>query len=160
MTKHICNLGALLLLTILPGCGHRHPTDADLFNGPAAIEAGKLPFNPLHWKVITSGIDSQHQTMSTLYGNEIAVASARAGHDAYPDGAALSLVTWTQREDPHWFGARIPGKVQSVEFVMISGKDASYQRYDGQQLVRTVEDTQSAAARKDAILAQRASVMP
>ena len=26
----------------------------------------------------------------------------------YSAGAVLALVTWTQREDPHWFGGRIP----------------------------------------------------
>ena len=46
------------------------------------------------------------------------MAAARAGV-AYPAGAVLGLVTWRQREDPHWFGARIPGSVVSVEFVEV-----------------------------------------
>jgi hypothetical protein len=29
------------------------------------------------------------------------------------------LVTWREREDPHWFGARIPGEMVSVEFVVV-----------------------------------------
>jgi hypothetical protein len=66
---------------------------------------------------------------------------------------------------PHWFGGRIPDKVQSIEFVIIGSKDnpaaASYQRYDGSELQRTeLKDAQAASARRDAILSERASVMP
>ena len=91
--------------------------------------------------------------MSTLYGNDLAVESARAGRDLYADGSVLSLVTWTQREDPHWFGARIPGKVQSVEFETI-GKDSTksgYQRFEGPDLrPATLSDAQTASARRTA----------
>jgi hypothetical protein len=101
--------------------------------------------------------------MPRSYGNDLAVLSARAGHPSYPDGAVLSLVTWAQRDDPHWFGGRIPDRVQSVEFVTVGGKDpaASYQRYEGSDLRRVeLQDAQAAAAKRDAILAERASVMP
>jgi hypothetical protein len=37
------------------------------------------------------------------------------------------LVTWQQREDPHWFGARIPGQPLSAEFVEVgTGKDRKF----------------------------------
>lgn len=32
----------------------------------------------------------------------------------------LALVTWVQRDDPHWFGARIPDVSQSVDFVQVA----------------------------------------
>lgn len=154
--------GAALLLILASGCGHRRPSDSDLFNQPAAIAASKLPFNPLSWKIITSSIDTQRHTMSALLGNDLAIRSARAGHPGYPDGAVLSLVTWSQREDPHWFGGRIPDGVQTIEFVMVGGKDAgtSYQRYEGPHLQPARPDAQFASARRDAILAERAAVMP
>ena len=146
---------------MVSGCGHRTPTNSDLFNGPAAIAAGKLPYNPLAWKVISSSISPMQHTMSTLYGNDSAIASARAGK-SYADGAVLALVTWTQREDPHWFGGRIPGSIQSIEFVTVASQAAaSYQRYTGPELQRDpAADPQIAASRRDAILAERASVMP
>ena len=74
----------------------------------------------------------------------------------------LSLVTWNQREDPHWFGGSIPDKVQSIEFVTVSGKDqaASYLRYEGPDLHQAALQDSDAAARKMIILSQRASVMP
>ena len=44
----------------------------------------------------------------------------------------LALVTWAQRDDPHWFGAKIPSTVQSVEFVTIqpaAGANPTYEHY-------------------------------
>jgi hypothetical protein len=166
MTRHIFPrhifLSTALLLPLIPGCSHRTPTDSDLFNQPAAISTSKLPFNPLSWRIITTGIDSQQHTMSALYGNDPAIASARSSHPTYPDGAVLSLVTWYQREDPHWFGGRIPDKVQSIEFVTVGSKDpaTSYQRYEGPDLHQAALQDSDAAARKMIILSQRASVMP
>src|ERR1700759_413852 len=86
MTRYLISSAALLLLFV-PGCNHRTPTDSDLFNEPAAFAAGKLPFNPLSWKIITPAIDSRQHTMSALYGNDLAVESARAGQSNYPNGA-------------------------------------------------------------------------
>jgi hypothetical protein len=34
-------------------------------------------------------------------------------------GERLVLLTWKQKNDSNWFGARIPGKLQSVEMVNI-----------------------------------------
>jgi hypothetical protein len=31
------------------------------------------------------------------------------------NGSERVLVTWTELDDPHWFGARMAGKVVSVE---------------------------------------------
>jgi mono/diheme cytochrome c family protein len=75
--------------------------------------AGTLPRNPLGWNAIASSIDHQASTMSTLYGNEAAVRYARAdSRREYPVGSAIALVTWAERADPRWFGARIPGQVK------------------------------------------------
>jgi hypothetical protein len=80
----------------------------------------------MEWKAITAVVDRGAGTTSTLFGNDGAVSAARAGL-AYPPGAVLGLVTWREREDPHWFGARIPGDVVSVEFVEVgSGKDRRF----------------------------------
>ena len=96
-------------LILLAGCSHRTPAERDLFNVDAALPTG-LPVQPLQWRVITSSIDREHHTMATLFGNDAAVASARVATDSvtYPAGSKLALVTWTQRDDEHWFGGRIP----------------------------------------------------
>jgi hypothetical protein len=56
----------------------------------------------------------------------------------------LALVTWAQRDDPHWFGARIPGTPESVEFVEVTvAGQSSYRRFAGTGLI---EDYGSASA--------------
>ncbi|WP_216850309.1 cytochrome P460 family protein [Granulicella sp. L46] len=107
------------------GCSGKKVADADLYNVEAAVGAG-LPYPVMEWKAITTVVDRGSGTTGTLFGNDAAVSAARAG-TAYPAGAVLGLVTWRQREDPHWFGARIPGAVVSVEFVEVgSGKDREF----------------------------------
>ena len=113
-------LVALMLLGVC-GCSGKKIADADLYNVEAAVGAG-LPYPVMEWKAITTVVDRGSGTTGTLFGNDAAVSAARAGM-AYPAGAVLGLVTWRQREDPHWFGARIPGSVVSVEFVVVGGAD-------------------------------------
>ena len=135
-------------------------------NERAAL-TGNLPRNPLQWNVITSTIDKQAATMSTLYGNDAAVRYARRNSQQdYPAGAVLSLVTWTQQEDIHWFGAKIPGQVKSVEFVSVTAGPNhqpaySYENYEGSPLLRTTAlDGRSPGSRAAYLLSLRAAVMP
>ncbi|CAN5753839.1 hypothetical protein BH10ACI4_BH10ACI4_35810 [soil metagenome] len=150
-----------LALALLAGCKHEVP-DTELFNAEAALPAN-LPVQPWQWKVITSGIDPTQQTMSTLFGNDIAIASARTGaHTEYPAGAVLALVTWTQQEDRHWFGGRIPKAYKSMEVVKFianpDGKNvSSYERFEGSG---TTPVAIADEGRRESILSQRASVMP
>lgn len=104
-------------------------------------------------RVITSGVDKRDGLMYTLYGNQPALAAAKAGPGhPYPAGASLSLVTWVEKEDPHWFGGNIPGKVQSVEKVTFDN--------DGKPVYAATEGSAPAGDRLSFILGQRASVMP
>jgi len=112
---------ACAMALVVCGCSGKKIADADLYNVQAAVGAG-LPYPVMEWKAITSVVDRGQKTTATLFGNDAAVAAARAGV-AYPAGAVLGLVTWKEREDPHWFGARIPGSVVSVEFVVVGGAD-------------------------------------
>jgi len=115
----------VMVMLVVCGCGPKKIADADLYNVQAAVGAG-LPYPVMDWKAITAVVDRGAGTTSTLFGNDAAVSAARAG-TAYPAGAVLGLVTWKQRDDPHWFGARIPGDVVSVEFVEVgSGKDREF----------------------------------
>lgn len=95
-------------------------------------------------------VDPKNHTMATLYGNDVA-AQAAHGQDGdgskrsvYPSGALLALVIWAQRDDPHWFGGRIPDTPQSVEFLQFSptAQPGSYRRFAGAGLV---EDRSAAA---------------
>lgn len=105
--------------------------------------------------------------MSTLYGNDVAVNYARshAQHD-YPIGSVLSLVTWKERDDNRWFGAKIPDQPKSVEFVFVTAAADgqplySYQKFEGSPLKKVA--SQDSAVPNDpafALLSQRASVFP
>jgi hypothetical protein len=118
----------------------------EIVNNSAANLPGNLPYQPLDWSAITMYVDPGNRSMATLYGNEAAVRAARApadasavrsGGPAYPAGAVLALVTWAQRDDPHWFGARIPDAPLSVEFVEVGGAGEAnrYRRFAGGGLV-------------------------
>jgi hypothetical protein len=101
----------------------------EVLNRAAALPSS-LPYQPLTWSAITMFVDPGTHTMATLYGNEAAMQSVHPRgtvmSPAYGTGAVLALVTWAQREDPHWFGARIPDAPKSVEFVEV---------HDGQQQI-------------------------
>ena len=111
-------------------------TGAEVVNNAAAVaNATNLPHQPLVWGAITMYVDPRNHTMATLYGNDAAMDAVEAHRAApvYPAGAVLALVTWTQRDDPHWFGARIPDRPLSVEFVDAGGQP-HYRRFSGKAL--------------------------
>lgn len=114
--------------------------------------------NPLQWRVISSVVNQQDSSMSTLFGNDPAVDYARSHsqHD-YPAGSTLALVTWTEREDPRWFGAKIPGAVKSIELVTVS-LDAEHRPVFSYQDVG--KNVPAQEGRASYLLSQRAAVMP
>jgi len=114
-------------------------------NNRAATLPASLPYQPLGWSAITMYVDPNSKTTATLYGNDDAMRGIPArgvtsfggtAGPAYPAGAVLALVTWIQRDDPHWFGARIPDSPQSVEFVQVAapGGKSTYHRFAGRGL--------------------------
>lgn len=141
------------MLGLLCGCGGKKIADADLYNVQARVDAG-LPYPVMEWRAITTVVDREADTTSTLFGNDAAVAAARAGR-AYPAGAVLGLVTWRERGDPHWFGARIPGSVVSVEFVEVGGTGSQRDRLFVGSPWREV-----LGSRAGEILGMRAAVAP
>jgi hypothetical protein len=99
----------------------------EIVNNRAAALPISLPYQPLGWSAITMYVDPKTNTTATLYGNDMAMRAVSAQGfamglpkaPAYSVDAVLALVTWAQRDDPHWFGARIPDKPVSVEFVQV-----------------------------------------
>jgi hypothetical protein len=116
----------------------------DVVNNAAALPA-TLPYQPLGWRAITMYVDPKTHTMATLYENDAAVA-------------VRALVTWMQRDDPHWFGARIPGAPQSVEFV--EGTGANYRRFAGTGLAEDRSAASAGSDRAKLILALARARMP
>jgi len=101
----------------------------EVVNNLAAALPATLPYQPLQWRAITMYVDPKSRTTATLFGNDTAIRAVQprgadpigASNPQYPADAVLALVTWAQRDDPHWFGARIPAVPQSVEFVEVAG---------------------------------------
>jgi hypothetical protein len=124
-------------------------------------ESGK--FSTAGLKIITSFINKKAGTMSTLYGNALALKKSMDLNKALAGSELFTLVTWKQQPDEHWFGANIPGDLQSVEVLKISpdGVDIvkNYQRYEGKEFVLN-SDTLYKSERIKFILDQRPSVMP
>ncbi|HZV85997.1 MAG TPA: cytochrome P460 family protein [Candidatus Binatus sp.] len=159
-------LFGVVLSVSLTGCSGDEPRISAQFNQAASL-TGDLPANPLQWKIVTAEINKADSSMSTLYGNDLAIAYARthSQHD-YPAGSILALVTWTQTEDTRWFGANIPAQVKSVEFVTVESaadgtQSYSYQKFGGAPL-KTLSTQQSLtpSERMAYLLSQRAAVMP
>ena len=159
-------LPGALLMFVLVSCSMPNPRLETAANHAAALPAD-LPRNPLEWKVITSEVDYPQATMSTLFGNDLAVQYARTHSDRnYPAGAVLAFVTWKQQEDIRWFGAKIPADPRSVEFVSIDSTPNrqptyTYRAFEGTPLRQDVNQvTSNPQGRAAYILAQRAAVLP
>jgi hypothetical protein len=130
-------------------------------NAAAVANATSLPHQPLAWGAITMYVDPKAHTMATLFGDDAAmdaVEAHRAG-PVYPAGAVLALVTWAQRDDPHWFGARIPDRPLSVEFVEAGGQP-HYRRFSGNALEEDEGAAKIAAERASFILGLAPAQLP
>jgi hypothetical protein len=127
-------------------------------NSAAALPLG-LPYQPLNWNAITMYVDPETRAMATLYGNRAAMEGVEMhgatpmGGSRYPTGAVLALVTWVQRDDPHWFGGRIPATPESVEFVQVAtGQTIGYRRFAGKELLEDHPAASVAAQRTNFVL--------
>ena len=162
-TIHMLDLALLLMLT---GCSQPNARVTTRFNRDAEA-SGELPYNALQWEVIASTLNHTDHTLATVLGNDPAISYARknASHE-YPAGSVLSVITWSQKEDPRWFGGNIPGNVRSVEFLEVQsspngGGTYLYSLYGGSPLRKLVsEGEKSPTGRAAYIVGQQAAVMP
>jgi hypothetical protein len=120
------------------------------------------PVPALDWRTISLSVDRARGTTALLTGNDTAVKFAAAQN--YPVGAELALTTWLEQDDPHWFGARIPGTFVSLETLTVErGPDGkprpAYHRYEGSP-AHEVTAYSAAAARTDYMLGMGWSEMP
>jgi mono/diheme cytochrome c family protein len=131
----------------------------DVVNNNAAALPATLPYQPLGWNAITMNVDPKNRTAATLFGNDQAFQGVHAtvqsaGVPVYAPGSVLALVTWAQRDDPHWFGARIPNLPLSVEFIQVGpeGKVTQYRRFAGPSLAENQPTPSDAATRSRFLL--------
>ncbi len=134
----------------------------EIVNNGAAALPPDLPYQPLGWNAITMYVDRKAHAMAVLFGNDEAIRAVenhRVQPDgpnvpAYPAGAVLALVTWAQRDDPHWFGARIPSAPLSVEFVQVAAtrETSTYRHFAGTGLAEDHPAASLAAHRTSFVL--------
>ncbi len=139
----------------------------EVANNRAAAFPQSLPYLPLAWNAFTLFVDPTAHTMSALFGDDAAQAVRVRGSNpgkapAYPAGSVLALVTWSQREDPHWFGGRIPDTPQSVEFVETdgAGKARAYRCYDGPSMQEQTPRAEDVARRSNFLLTLAPATLP
>ena len=160
--KSILKLLFVGLLLLFYSCNKKSDSD-QLVNSNASLPAS-FRFDRMNWKVINSFINKKAGTMSTLFGNENAVKRLRENADSVSVNEQLTLITWKQREDEHWFGGKIPDQLLSAETIktqiLPSGQlTVKYEKYDGKELILN-PDTLNNISRKTYILARKASIMP
>lgn len=138
----------------------------EIVNNRAATLPKSLPYQPLAWTPITMFVDPKAHTLTTVFANDAAVPSyTRRGTmpavSTLPVGATLAVVTWTERDDPHWFGGRMPDTPSSVEFVTSNVANTSrYLRFDGLDLTETHVASDVATKRTGEILAIKPALLP
>jgi len=158
-------LGVVYLLGLL-GCSEPKRFAPAPFNQAAAL-TGEMPYDPLHFKVLTSAVSRKDSSIYTVFGNDRAIEYARSHLQGdYPVGSVISLVTWKQKGDPHWFGGLIPGQAASVEFVIVEAganqiPQYVYVEYRGTPLKKMTSQPEMLPSDRAAyLLAQRAAFLP
>jgi hypothetical protein len=149
-----------LILSLSACSGHKDPQES--VNKEASLPAS-FNFSKLGLKVISSSVNQKNSTMSTLYGNDLALKVAKTGSAVQPD-EVLAMITWKQQEDKRWFGAKIPGQIVSLEMLkttrgITTESIIDYQRFEGSKLALK-KDTAGDAESINYIFAQKPSVMP
>ena len=144
-----------------------HVSKEEVVNNRAAALPASLPYQPLGWHVITLLVDTKARSTSILFGDDAAMKAvhprtAATAAPAYAPGGVLALVTWAQRDDPHWFGARIPDVPQSVEFVQVAvaGQESRYRRFSGTSLAEDASAQTMGAQRTGFILGLPPAALP
>lgn len=144
---------------LLAGCASS-PAPLEPVNIKASIPP-EFNFSKRGFKVISSFINKKKGTMSTLYGNDIALRSAKVGAQHHAAGLEMAMVTWQQKPNPYWFGNNIPGLLLSVEMIS-SDKNTgaiTYALFEGQKLILNTH-TPSQEGRISYIMNRKPSVMP
>jgi hypothetical protein len=162
----IFGLLAAVVVFVFVGCSQPSARVQTRFNSDAKLK-GQLPYDPFSWQVISSTLNENEHTVSLIVGNDRAVRHARTSAvDDYPAGSVICAITWSQQEDPRWFGGHIPHGVRSVEFLEVqSSPDPSrryvYSMYTGSPLAKFTSSAQGLPnGRTGQLLMQRAAVMP
>ncbi|HJT73825.1 MAG TPA: hypothetical protein VJ720_07395, partial [Chitinophaga sp.] len=118
MKSFIKYLPALLLFPAAFTGGCRQPV--------ADKEHTREMFDAKGQHVITLFANRKQQTMSVLYGNKPAQASALSGYKQHVPGEVFTLVTYHQADSKYWYGSYINGAIKSVEQITATVSGEGY----------------------------------
>ena len=159
--KSIVKIFISSIIAIYCSCKASPPAE-ELINGKASFPAS-FQFDKLGLKVIATLIDKNFHTMSTLYGNSLALEAAKTGEYKIGNGELFALITWNQQADENWYGANIPAELRSVELLHISASNGQgifkYQSFKGKNL-QPDRDTLHRNERIAYILSQKPTILP
>jgi len=114
MKKYTFWLSTLWLVLYQPVFADGHTNQVK--PAPNGIE---FPTDYIDWRVINISHRTDHKSLRTILGNDIAIKAARAGKtNPWPDGAMLGKVVLKESKDPHWPTAIVPEKFIHAEFML------------------------------------------
>lgn len=118
-------------------------------------------YNAAGEQVITSFANRKLQTMSVLYGNEVAKKCALSGYKTHAIGEEFTLVIYKQAANKYWYGSYINGAVKSIEKLSLSRdtKEFTY-TLKGQAPADSLGKPAAVADRVRYILSHQPSVFP
>lgn len=155
------NLIVYLIMSVLVvSCNSKK--EYEPVNENASLPAS-FDFNAMNLKVVTSSINHKKQTMITLYGTDSAINDLKDNLEKNEGKERiLALITWSQKEDPYWYGAKIPNNLLSVEIIksrqpFSENSEILYQKYEGKKLKKVSTD---GTDRIHTILSMKPSIMP
>lgn len=114
-------------------------------------------------KVITSAVSRKSNTVSVLFGNELALDRSIKGGVPVA-GEIYTMVTWNQENKKFWYPGLINGTVKSVEEVKVTsiGNEikTNYTLLKGAAPIGLTQNPFTPAERIAYITSRRASVFP
>lgn len=142
-----------------------HVPGEEVVNNQAAKLPTLLPHQPLLWTPITMFVNPKTHFLTAVYANDAALPSyTRRGTlpsvTPLAAGSVLATVTWSERDDPHWFGGRIPDTPTSIEFVSSNSSETSYTLFGGKDLRHVDLNKKDAAKRIAEILHIEPALLP
>lgn len=77
-----------------------------------------LPEGYKDWRLLSTHLRSDNQTIRAVLGNDIAIQAARQGAIApWPEGTVLAKMVWKVRKHEKWDMAQVPGEFVHAEFM-------------------------------------------
>ncbi|CAI8810719.1 hypothetical protein [Chryseobacterium sp. IT-36CA2] len=150
----------LIMCVLVVSCGSKKQYEP--VNENASLPES-FDFNAMNLKVVTSSINHKKQTMMTLYGTDSAIDDLKDDAEKIKGKERiLALITWSQKEDPYWYGAKIPNNLLSVEIIksqqpFSENSQILYQKYEGKDLKKVNAE---GVDRIHTILSMKPSIMP